>query len=133
MAASTFALAVLAGTSEEGAKREAKFAYLFVAFLGLHVVFFACSWGPLGWLIPAEILPLRLRGKGMMLTSLANWVTNLGVAVSTPLLLVYLNVWGTFFFFSMWCLLMALFGVFFVPELKGIVPHHIFSLLPVFL
>jgi hypothetical protein len=68
-------------------KSQRLIAGLIVATICSHVANFAYSWGPLGWLVPSEIFPdvsrlrrpnlplsQRLREKGMMLTTLANWV-----------------------------------------------------------
>jgi MFS transporter, SP family, sugar:H+ symporter len=39
-------------------------AALIVIFCALYVISFAFGWGPVGWIVPAEIFPLELRGKG---------------------------------------------------------------------
>lgn len=44
-----------------------------------------CFAGPLGWVVAAEVFPQRLRGKGMTLTTLANWLTNFMIAKTVPL------------------------------------------------
>eukprot|EP00516_Mucochytrium_quahogii_P011426 CAMPEP_0203788084 /NCGR_PEP_ID=MMETSP0100_2-20121128/2632_1 /ASSEMBLY_ACC=CAM_ASM_000210 /TAXON_ID=96639 /ORGANISM=" , Strain NY0313808BC1" /LENGTH=208 /DNA_ID=CAMNT_0050690751 /DNA_START=2061 /DNA_END=2684 /DNA_ORIENTATION=+ len=53
-----------------------------VQYFALSMIFFfqlvfAITWGPLGWLVPAEVFPLRLRGKGMSLAVVANMLTNI--------------------------------------------------------
>ena len=45
------------------------------------------QWGPLAWVVPAELFPQRLRGKGMTLTTLANWLTNFAIAKAVPLMI----------------------------------------------
>jgi hypothetical protein len=35
--------------------------------------------------VAAEVFPQRLRGKGMTLTTLANWLTNFAIAKTVPL------------------------------------------------
>lgn len=35
-----------------------------IAFVCLYVAGFAWSWGPLGWLVPAEVQPLETRAAG---------------------------------------------------------------------
>uniref|UniRef100_A0A7S2SRE6 Hexose transporter 1 n=1 Tax=Mucochytrium quahogii TaxID=96639 RepID=A0A7S2SRE6_9STRA len=42
-----------------------------------YIVVFAVTWGPLAWLIPAEVFPIRVRGKGMSLAVVANMLTNI--------------------------------------------------------
>ncbi len=36
-------------------------------------------------MVAAEVFPQRLRGKGMTLTTLANWLTNFMIAKTVPL------------------------------------------------
>lgn len=61
-----------------------KFYYIFgsgfqiitiVAVL-MYVIFFAVSIGPLAWILISEIFPLNLRGVGMSIGALSNWVFN---------------------------------------------------------
>ena len=44
-------------------------SYLFVAS-------FAISWGPVSWIYPPELFPLRVRGKAVALCTSANWAIN---------------------------------------------------------
>jgi len=90
--------------------------------VALYVVNFAYSWGPLGWTIPAEIFPQTLRGKGMTLTTLANWVTNFAISKAVPIMMLQqnLNLWGTFAFFASFCGFMTLFVLLCLPETKGV-------------
>ncbi|KAK0118982.1 High-affinity glucose transporter rgt2 [Cadophora gregata] len=38
-----------------------------IAFVCFYIFFFACSWGPVGWVVVGEIFPLRLRAKSVAL------------------------------------------------------------------
>jgi hypothetical protein len=55
-----------------------------VGFLAVYVMSFSYSWGPVGWIVPAEIYPQELRGKGMTLSTTANWLANFAVGKFTP-------------------------------------------------
>lgn len=46
------------------------------------------QWGPLAWVVSAEIFPQRLRGKGMTITTLANWLTNFCIAKAVPVMIL---------------------------------------------
>ena len=83
---------------------------------------FAYSWGPLGWVIPAEIFDQDLRDCGMALATTANWATNFAIAKLTPLLLLpgWLGLPGTFFFFCGFCVAMGLIVLVWLPETKQI-------------
>lgn len=45
-----------------------------VALLAMYVAFFSVSWGPLLWIILAEIYPLRIRGAAMSIPVAAHWL-----------------------------------------------------------
>jgi sugar porter (SP) family MFS transporter len=94
---------------------------IIVVFCALYVINFAYSWGPIGWVVPAEIFPMDLRDKGMALTTTGNWLSNFAVGKVTPILIrpQNFNLWGTFLFFGAWCTIMGLFVLLFVPETKG--------------
>ena len=94
--------------------------YIVVALICLFVVNFAYSWGPCGWIIPAEIYPLRQRGKAMSVTTGFNWIGNFIIGKVTPLMISgVFSIGGTFFFFSFWLVLMFIFIATTLPETKG--------------
>lgn len=47
---------------------------------------FGYSWGPVPWLYPPEILPLKIRSKGASLSTATNWACNWLVGEMTPIL-----------------------------------------------
>ena len=47
-----------------------------VAFLLAFIFIFGCSWGPVGWAMPAEVFPSSLRAKGVATAVCLNWVAN---------------------------------------------------------
>jgi hypothetical protein len=42
-------------------------------FCALYVIGFAYSWGPVVWVVCAEMFPMRERGKATSLTTFSNW------------------------------------------------------------
>ncbi len=54
--------------------------YLIVGSILVYIFFFAISLGPLGWLMISEVFPLKVRGLGMSIGSLSNWLFNALVA-----------------------------------------------------
>jgi MFS family permease len=60
-----------------------------VTVVCLYLAFFAFSWGPIPWLIPAEVFPLRARARGMALATGSNWLWNLYVPFVYRLSLAY--------------------------------------------
>jgi len=72
--------------------------------------------------VAAEVFPQRLRGKGMTLTTLANWLTNFMIARTLPNMLLPDNfdLWGTFTFFAAFCAFMTVFILVCLPESNGV-------------
>jgi SP family xylose:H+ symportor-like MFS transporter len=85
---------------------------------------FALSWGPVCWVLLAEMFPNSIRGA-MSIAVAAQWIANWIVSLTFPMLND--NVWLTGLFnhgFSYWIygvmgILSALFMWKFVPETKG--------------
>jgi len=53
-------------------------------FLFLFNTVFAMGWLGIGWLYPAEIVPLRIRAAANALSCASNWVFNFMVVMITP-------------------------------------------------
>ena len=54
------------------------------AFVMLYNITYGFTWGPMPWLLPAEIFPLRSRSKGMALATASNWVFNFIIGMVSP-------------------------------------------------
>jgi SP family galactose:H+ symporter-like MFS transporter len=89
-----------------------------VGFIGLYIVCFAFSLGPVVWLMISEIFPNRARARASAISTSANWMANFLVSLSFPLLQVMMGP-------SLWFLYAAMgVGAFifvarYVPETKG--------------
>jgi len=91
----------------------------------VYIFGFACSWGPVAWVICAEIFPLKGREIGMTVTTMINW-TFAGVVMANAL--SFMKAYGNasiFFVFGGFCILAMIFLKFFVPETKGVSLEHI--------
>jgi hypothetical protein len=77
----------------------------------LYIFFFALTWGPISWIIIGEVFPLKVRGLGAGITSLANWCSNLLVALVFPVLFEKLNTYLFLAFASV-----AILSIFFVKH-----------------
>ncbi|KAJ7166845.1 general substrate transporter [Mycena filopes] len=54
--------------------------------MSLYLFFFGATWGPVPWLLSAELFPLRMRAKGIALSAASDWFFECAVALaSTPL------------------------------------------------
>ncbi len=87
--------------------------------LAAYVGGFAIGLGPIFWLLIAEIFPLAYRGRGMSVASMANWGSNLVVALFFPNLIVLLTLGGAFALFAVLTVAALLFAWKFVPETSG--------------
>ncbi|KAG8825219.1 hypothetical protein FRC17_008794 [Serendipita sp. 399] len=85
-----FCLAIVGGlqfhvdTLESTSPQLASSAKGIFACVCLYLAFFAFSWGPIPWLIPAEVFPLRARARGMALATGSNWFWDFVIAFATP-------------------------------------------------
>ncbi|KAF3057940.1 High-affinity glucose transporter [Daldinia childiae] len=55
-----------------------------IASTYLFVASYAPTWGPCSWTYPAELYPLRVRGKAVALATSANWAFNFALAYFVP-------------------------------------------------
>lgn len=49
------------------------------SFVVIYNALYGATWGPMPWLLPAEIFPLRVRSKGMALATCSNWYACIAV------------------------------------------------------
>ncbi|KAI9264360.1 general substrate transporter [Phascolomyces articulosus] len=93
-------------------------SYFCIVMIYFFVAGFAYSWGPTGWVYPAEIFPLNIRAKAISLTTAANWLTNFVISQIVPIMLADIT-WGTYIFFGCSCYVMTVAVYLFYPETKG--------------
>ena len=93
-------------------------AWLLVPILG-YVACFAASTGVVTWVIIAEILPNRVRGRAMSVAVVALWAACYLVSQTFPMLLESVGAAWTFFGYASMNVVTFLFAWSFVPETKG--------------
>ncbi|KAH3943503.1 hypothetical protein HBI56_108100 [Parastagonospora nodorum] len=64
-----------------------------------YIAFFAATWLPLPWLYPAEVNPVKTRGKANAVSTCTNWLFNFLVVMITPIMIDHIK-WGTYLFFA---------------------------------
>jgi SP family sugar:H+ symporter-like MFS transporter len=95
------------------------------AFVCIYIFFFACSWGPVAWVVTGELFPLKVRAKSLSMTTATNWLLNWAIAYSAPYMVnegdgyAHLQskvffVWGSF------CLVAITFVWLMIYETKGL-------------
>ncbi|WP_394338284.1 MFS transporter [Halorubrum sp. Hd13] len=83
------------------------------------VAFFAIGLGPVFWLLISEIYPLAVRGSAMGIVTVVNWLANLAVALSFPVLLDGIGTPATFWLFGGCSVVALVFTYRTVPETSG--------------
>ncbi|KAI9107104.1 hypothetical protein K1719_022632 [Acacia pycnantha] len=94
-------------------------ATLVMVLMCLYAAGFGWSWGPLTWLIPSEIFPLKIRTTGQSISVGTNFLT-VFVLSQTFLSMLCSFKYGAFLFYAAWIALMTMFIVLCLPETKGI-------------
>lgn len=90
-----------------------------------YVASFAISWGPVCWVLLAEIFPNRIRSKAMSVAVAAQWLANYLVSWTFPMmdknstLNAHFNNGFAYWLYGVMAVLAALFMWKFVPETKG--------------
>ncbi|CAN6201501.1 unnamed protein product [Urochloa humidicola] len=90
-----------------------------VAVMCVYIAGFSWSWGPLGWLVPSEVMPLEVRPAGQSITVAVNMLMNFVVAQAFLPLFCRLGP-ALFFVFAALLAAMTVFVALFLPETKGV-------------
>jgi SP family xylose:H+ symportor-like MFS transporter len=90
-----------------------------------YIAGFALSWGPVTWVMLAEMFPNAIKGKAMGLAVAAQWIANLVVTVSFKVidgnsaLNALFNHGFAYWLYGAVSILAAIFVIRYVPETKG--------------
>jgi SP family galactose:H+ symporter-like MFS transporter len=93
-------------------------ATIALASMMVYVGCFAFSLGPIVWLLISEIFPLPVRGLGMSISTLANWVGNFLVSQFFLTMIQKLGRPLTFWVYAALCIVTIVFIRAMVPETK---------------
>jgi MFS family permease len=111
--------AVLSSQNTTGTNKSASSAGIGIMFLFNTV--FSLSWGPVGWTYIAEVIPLRVRGKGgAVAVAMGNWMMNVLVSQISPQAMEAIT-WKYYIVYATFMLAVTLPSVWlFVKEPKGL-------------
>ncbi|KAJ5190867.1 uncharacterized protein N7498_009852 [Penicillium cinerascens] len=93
-------------------------AKVVIACSYLIVASFAPTWGPVEWVYPSELFPLRLRGKAAGLSTASNWAFNFALSYFIPPSFVNIT-WKTYIIFAVFAFAMTLHVFLAFPETSG--------------
>lgn len=86
--------------------------------LVVYAAFFMMSWGPVCWVLIAEIFPNTIRGKAIAIAVAFQWIFNYLVSSTFPALYDFSPVFS-YCLYGFMCLLAVIFVWRWVPETKG--------------
>ncbi|KAK4038706.1 hypothetical protein C8A01DRAFT_47727 [Parachaetomium inaequale] len=92
---------------------------LVVVLVVIYNAAFGYSWGPIPWLYPPEILPLKIRSKGASLSTATNWAFNWLVGEMTPILQELIS-WRLYLVHAFFCAVSFVVVYFLYPETCGV-------------
>ncbi|MDC1465808.1 D-xylose transporter XylE [Polaribacter sp.] len=99
--------------------------YLALFCMMLYVASFAMSWGPVAWVLLAEIFPNKIRGRALAIAVAAQWISNYLVSLTFPMMNDNSYLTGLFnhgfayWIYGIMSVLAMLFIMKYVPETKG--------------
>ncbi|HKM93054.1 MAG TPA: D-xylose transporter XylE [Prolixibacteraceae bacterium] len=94
-------------------------------FMLMYVACFAVSWGPVVWVLLSEIFPNRIRGRAMAIAVAAQWISNLLVSWTFPMmtkssfLIEKFNNGFAYWIYGVMAIIAAIIVWKFIPETKG--------------
>ncbi|XP_043722332.1 sugar transport protein 5-like [Telopea speciosissima] len=95
------------------------YAILVLVLMCVYQAGFGWSWGPLSWLIPSEIFPLKIRPIGQSISVATNFAAMFVLSQTFLTILCHFK-FGIFLFYAGWIVIMTLFIALFLPETKGV-------------
>ncbi|KAK7321178.1 hypothetical protein VNO77_31542 [Canavalia gladiata] len=118
MIAVAIVLALVSGVhgTEHISKGNSVFVLVLLCF---YAAGFGWSWGPLSWLIPSEIFPLKIRTPGQSIAVAVQFLTVFILSQTFLTMLCHFK-FGAFLFYAGWIALITIFVILFLPETKGI-------------
>ncbi|EKM58555.1 uncharacterized protein PHACADRAFT_140586 [Phanerochaete carnosa HHB-10118-sp] len=93
-------------------------SYVSIVAVYLYAVFYCVGWGPLPWVVAAEVAPNHVRAASQSLAIGVNWLFSFTVSKLTPIMLDRIT-YGTYLVFGVFCVIMAFWTYFCLPETKG--------------
>ena len=96
------------------------YGYLFLAATLLFIIGFACSWGPITWILVAELFPLKSRELGVTLSTVANYAGNTLVAGTSLTFISSYGISNLMLVFAAITVVALIVVKVFCPETKGV-------------
>jgi SP family sugar:H+ symporter-like MFS transporter len=85
----------------------------------LYVMLFNFSWGPVMWVMLGEMFPNQIRGSGLAVSGLSQWLSNFGITMTFPILLTGIGLGGAYGLYTICAIISIFFILKFIHETKG--------------
>lgn len=85
----------------------------------LYTMFFNTSWGPVMWVMLGEMFPNQMRGSGLAVSGLSQWLSNFGITMTFPIMLASIGLGGAYGIYTLFALISIVFILKFISETKG--------------
>lgn len=84
-----------------------------------YVLFFNVSWGPVMWVMLGEMFPNQMRGSGLAIAGLFQWLANFAITMTFPIMLASIGLAGAYGFYALCAVASIFFVIKWVKETKG--------------
>ena len=85
-----------------------------------YVMVFNGSWGPVMWVMLGEMFPNQIRGSGLAIAGLSQWITNFAITLTFPIFLASIGLTGAYGLYAISAVISAFFVHRMVHETRGI-------------
>uniref|UniRef100_A0A2A4JPP7 Major facilitator superfamily (MFS) profile domain-containing protein n=1 Tax=Heliothis virescens TaxID=7102 RepID=A0A2A4JPP7_HELVI len=85
----------------------------------LFIISFSMGFGPIPWMMMAELFPVEFRGAATGVTVIVNWMLVFVVTLCFPIMKDAIGIYSCFWFFAAFMVLGTIFVFFLIPETKG--------------
>lgn len=85
----------------------------------VYVIFFNLSWGPVMWVMLGEMFPNQIRGSGLAVAGLFQWVANFLITWTFPMLLAGLGLATAYGLYALAAAVSVVFVLRYVHETRG--------------
>ena len=84
-----------------------------------YAALFNGSWGPVMWVALGEMFPNQIRGSGLAVSGLSQWLANFGITMTFPIMLVGIGLAGAYGFYAASAAISLVFVLVMVHETRG--------------
>ncbi|KAJ8715768.1 hypothetical protein PYW07_010250 [Mythimna separata] len=85
----------------------------------LFIISFSMGFGPIPWMMMAELFPVEFRGSATGVTVIVNWILVFIVTLCFPIMQEAIGIFSCFWFFAAFMVIGTIFVFFLIPETKG--------------